>query len=70
MKDLLDVNNARQVVGEAMFKLQHRTADDPQRCILSGMLVALCWVAESSNGTTLQDLIDGRAIFKLAGVDT
>lgn len=33
-----------------------------QKGILSGMISAMCWAADAPNASTMQDLLDGRAI--------
>jgi hypothetical protein len=33
-----------------------------QRCVINGMLVALCWVTGSGNGSTLRRLLDGEPV--------
>lgn len=39
--------------------LAKQFANPMQAAVLEGMVVALCWVVDSPNGSTLQRLLDG-----------
>jgi hypothetical protein len=59
MKTLDDVNHARVVVRQAV---QIKGLSKDQQILLIGLSVALCWVSESPDGSTLQRLLDGEPL--------
>lgn len=59
MKTKNDVDDARRAVRHSIL-LDGLTCE--QKALLMGMLVALCWVAGSPNGSTLERLMAGEPI--------
>lgn len=65
MKTMEDIKHARMVVATNIQTLKttspRNLREEQILTLLSGMSVALCWVAEEG-GTTLQRLVDGEPI--------
>jgi hypothetical protein len=59
MKTEDDIRTARTKVNQV--RMDPSISDD-QGILLMGMSVALCWVAESPNGSTLERLIQGEKV--------
>lgn len=59
LKTLEQVAEARKVLLQAI--LEHRFSNEQIACA-EGMVVALCWVADSPNGSTLEDIIRGHRL--------
>jgi len=60
MKTLDEISVARSVIiGKLIKPMLHE-----QRILLQGMLCALCWVAETPDGTTLERLVMGEPLWQ------
>jgi hypothetical protein len=59
MQTELEIRKARSIVVRNMIRPDMSTE---QKILLQGMSVALCWACNDVNGSTLQDIIDGRPI--------
>lgn len=59
MRTLEEVSNARTKVVNALAAYE---LNETQEATLGGMLIALCWVAKSPNGSALADLLAGKPL--------
>lgn len=55
MKTHEEIEDARRRI---VYRFAQFCGDPMQAAVLQGMVVALCWVVDSPNGSTLQRLLD------------
>lgn len=60
MKTSEEIEVARRRIA---YRFSQHRLDPLQAAVLEGMIVALCWVVDSPNGSTLQRLLDGELMY-------
>ena len=60
MKTNAEIEAARRRI---VYRFSQFRGDPMQAAVLQGMVVALCWVVDSENGSTLQRLLDGELMY-------
>ena len=65
MRTIEQVNQARGVICEKLKKHMSRE----QKIMLQGMLCALCYVAETPNGESLERLVAGQPMWQEAAAN-